>query len=60
LPSGQTLDPATGCITGTRNGLSPGSDEVTITAQDKLGNTGSVTCAYLWCSQAVAISNMAY
>lgn len=46
LPSGQSLDPTTGCIIGSPDGLSRGSDPITYRVRDAVGDTAEVICSY--------------
>lgn len=50
LPSGQVLDPDTGCITGEADGVDPGSDSITFRVLDVRSEDGAfadVTCGVI-------------
>ena len=60
LPSGQTLDPATGCISGTPDGIDPGS-LVTFRVTDATGATADVTCnGFQACPKSTVVGNSFY
>ena len=46
LPSGQALDPTTGCVTGTPDGVTQGSSPITYQVTDSAGATAKVSCAF--------------
>ncbi len=47
LPSGQSLNPTTGCIEGVPDGVSPGTTSITFQVVDGAGSVAEVTCGFV-------------
>lgn len=61
IPTGQLLDPVTGCITGEPTGTDRGTPEITVKVTDTVvGEEGLVTCLFVRCVTTDDTGNMMF